>query len=137
MGFALIDRLSKAEGIQLNKQAENAIVGRGTIAGTPVWLVKPQSYMNRSGQSVQALARYHKIATDRILIVADDLDTPVGSLRVRAKGSAGGHNGLRSIQTLMGGTTEIPRLRLGVGRPTDGTETVDWVLKVQGGNSLL
>ena len=132
VGFDLIDRLAQEEGIHVTKHAENALTGRGRIGDVPVLLAKPQTFMNRSGTSVSALARYHKIPKDRILIVADDLDTPLGALRLRTKGSHGGHNGLRSVQACMGGAADIPRLRLGVGRPTDGTEIIDWVLQVRG-----
>lgn len=130
IGFALVDSLAMSEGISMDKQQEKAAVGRGTLAGRSVMLVKPQTFMNRSGQSVGALARYYKVPLERVLVVADDLDTPLGALRLRAKGSNAGHNGMRSVQSSMGGSTAFPRLRLGIGRPAGGRDVADFVLQV-------
>ncbi|KAL6769801.1 hypothetical protein ACKKBG_A32400 [Auxenochlorella protothecoides x Auxenochlorella symbiontica] len=129
IGFALVDSLAMSEGISMDKQQEKAAVGRGTLAGRSVMLVKPQTFMNRSGQSVGALARYYKVPLERVLVVADDLDTPLGALRLRAKGSNAGHNGMRSVQSSMGGSTAFPRLRLGIGRPAGGRDVADFVLQ--------
>lgn len=114
----------------MDRQQEKAAVGRGSLAGSSVMLVKPQTFMNRSGQSVGALARYYKVPLERVLVVADDLDTPLGALRLRAKGSNAGHNGMRSVQSALGGSTSFPRLRLGIGRPADGRDIADFVLQV-------
>lgn len=104
----------------------HAEVTRGRLDGRELVLAKPQTFMNASGDAVQALAAWYRVAPDTILVVTDDLDLPFGRVRLRPGGSAGGHNGLKSIIARLG-TTEFPRLRVGIGRPEAG-ETIDWVL---------
>lgn len=115
IGFMAVDRLAERHHISLGRVQMKAIVGSGTIAGRPVILAKPQTFMNRSGDAVGPLARYYKIEPPHLLVVYDELDLPFGTLRLRKQGGAGGHNGMRSVIQHMG--SEFPRLRLGIGRP--------------------
>lgn len=127
VGFMAVDRLAAAHSIALNRMQAQAIVGSGTLGGRPVILAKPQTFMNRSGITVGALARFYKIAPQNILVIFDDLDIPRGALRLRAKGGAGGHNGMRSIIEQLG--EDFPRLRLGIGRPPARMEAAAYVLQ--------
>jgi PTH1 family peptidyl-tRNA hydrolase len=119
IGFMVLDRLAALSGAAFRAdrkwQAEVAADG-------DVWLCKPQTYMNLSGESVSALARFHKIDPARVLVVLDDMALPLGKLRLRERGSAGGHNGLQSILDHLG-TREVPRLRVGIGAAEPGAAT--------------
>jgi len=113
-GFWLVDNLA---GNRLMREARyNALVAKTSIAGQEVWLLEPQTYMNRSGQSVGALARFYKIAPEDILVVHDELDLPPGAVKIKKGGSAAGHNGLKDITAALG-TQEYWRLRIGIGHP--------------------
>jgi peptidyl-tRNA hydrolase, PTH1 family len=126
VGFEVVDLLSEKHRIKLDKSKHRARIGTGRIGDTPVCLVKPLTYMNLSGQAVAPLARDYGIKPDHVLVVADDLDLPVGKLRLREDGSAGGHNGHKSlIQSLR--TQEYPRIKIGIGK-AGGGETIDHVL---------
>ena len=104
--------------------------GGETAEKVNVLLMKPQTYMNLSGEAVGQAARFYKIPADHVLVVSDDITLPIGAMRIRTKGSAGGHNGLKSIISVLG-TEEFPRIRLGVGSPPHPDyDTVDWVLSV-------
>jgi PTH1 family peptidyl-tRNA hydrolase len=131
-GFWLVDNL--ADGIarcNLAREARfNALAAKTRIAGKEVWLLEPQTYMNRSGQSVGALARFYKIAPEEVLVVHDELDLPPGSAKVKKGGSSGGHNGLKDITSALG-TQDYWRLRIGVGHPRSlnlQQDVVDFVL---------
>ena len=115
LGFMLIDRLSAAEGIDKFRRECQSLVGRGEIEGRAVKLVKPQTYMNLSGEAVACLAHKHKLAEpgENLIVISDDLALPFGKIRIRARGSAGGHNGLKSIIGSLG-TNEFTRLRIGI-----------------------
>lgn len=113
-GFWLVDQL--ARGSLVRESRYNALACRTRIAGQEVWLLEPQTYMNRSGQSVGAIARFYKIAADEVLVVHDELDLPPGSARIKRGGSSGGHNGLKDITAALG-TQDYWRLRLGIGHP--------------------
>ena len=115
VGFMAVDRLAQAHGIQGGKVQFKAIVADGRIAGQKVILVKPQTYMNASGDAVGPLANYYQIPNQNILVIYDDLDLPFGAIRLREKGGAGGHNGMKSIINHLG--QDFPRMRLGIGRP--------------------
>ena len=128
VGFLAIDALAAAEGISVANQQLRALVGRGTVAGTPVLLVKPQTFMNSSGEAVVPLLKYYKVPPSRCLVLYDDLDIDVAALRLRQKGGHGGHNGMRSIITCLGGSQDFPRLRIGIGRPQGNRQVVDHVL---------
>lgn len=127
-GFWLVDRLA---GLPLTRESRfNGLAGRTRIAGQEVWLLQPQTYMNRSGQSVGALARFYKLAAEEVLVVHDELDLPPGSAKIKKGGSSGGHNGLKDITAALG-TQDYWRLRIGIGHPrTNGLQqaVVDYVL---------
>jgi peptidyl-tRNA hydrolase, PTH1 family len=126
VGFDLIDALASAHKISVTKRDSRALVGEGMIGETPVLLVKPQTYMNSSGEAVAALAKTHEIGLVDILILVDDINIETGKMRLRMKGSSGGQNGLKSIAYSLE-TEEWARLRIGVDRPPPGLQ-IDWVL---------
>lgn len=128
IGFELLDALAKAHGIALTNRRDRAVTGRGVIAGQAVMLVKPQTYMNLSGDSVSVIASKEGIERGDILVVCDDINLSPGRLRLRASGSAGGQNGLKDLISKLEGD-DFPRLRIGVGAPSAaGSEQIDWVL---------
>jgi len=122
----VIDLLSERHKIKLDRAKHNARIGQGMIGGHSVLLVKPMTYMNLSGRSVTPLAREHGIKPERILVIADDLDLRLARTRLKPAGSAGGHNGHKSLIASLG-TTEYPRLKIGIGAAADST-TIDHVL---------
>lgn len=133
VGYWCVNRLVRLHGISL-KARRLAAVGEGHIAGVPVVLVKPRTFVNASGHAVAAALRHAGVPPAQLLVVHDDLDLPPGKLRVKASGGHGGHNGLRSVIAAIG-TNAFPRLRIGIGRPqVDGHPTWDpdvvavWVL---------
>lgn len=126
IGFDMITYLCDKYDIRLKNKEGFALTGKGNIEGQTVLLVQPQTYMNESGKSVRALKDYYKIEDDSIIIICDDINLDVGTIRVRAKGSAGGHNGLKSIISHIG-TDTFARLRIGVG-DRDGGDLVHHVL---------
>jgi PTH1 family peptidyl-tRNA hydrolase len=117
-GFWLVDNLANSlPGCRLQRESRfNALVAKTSMAGQEVWLLEPQTFMNRSGQSVGALARFYKIAPDEVLVVHDELDLAPGVAKMKKGGSAGGHNGLKDITAALG-TQDYWRLRLGIGHP--------------------
>ena len=117
-GFWLVDNLANSlPGTRLQRDSRyNAMLAKTSIAGKEVWLLEPLTFMNRSGQSVGALARFFKIAADEVLVVHDELDLMPGIARLKKGGSAGGHNGLKDITAALG-TQDYWRLRLGIGHP--------------------
>lgn len=127
VGFWLIDRLAKQLAVSLKRAGEEGLVGRGASSGHDVLLVKPQTFMNQSGRAVRAVSDKHAIPPTDIMIVYDDLALQPGALRIRGKGSAGGHNGIKSIIDYLG-TECFPRLRLGIGQVPAGVRGVDYVL---------
>lgn len=127
VGALVLARLAERAGIRVNEDEGFAEVGRGTIGGYRVLLARPHTYMNVSGEAVRDLRRRHRLRPEDILVIVDDIDLPLGRLRLRAGGSAGGHNGLRSVIEALG-TTAFPRLRVGIGRPPDGVDPADYVL---------
>jgi PTH1 family peptidyl-tRNA hydrolase len=126
MGFAAIDYISEKQGIPVKKSKHQALIGEGTLGGERVVLVKPMTYMNLSGDAVSALARWYKVEPADILVIYDDMDLPVGQMRLRPSGSAGGHNGMKSI-ILRLSSDQFPRLRIGIGR-RENNDTIDYVL---------
>ncbi len=129
-GFLAGDALAKRAGVTITRLRFRALTALATIGGEKVLLMKPQTYMNESGQAAGQAARFYKIPPERVLVVSDDISLPCGRLRVRMKGSAGGHNGLRSIISHLG-SQDFPRIRIGVGAPSaPGKEQIDWVLDV-------
>ena len=133
VGYWCANRLARLHGIQL-KARRLAALGEGEIAGVGVMIVKPRTYVNKSGHAVAAALKNTGIDRERTLVMYDELDLPAGRLRIKAKGGHGGHNGIRSIAGAIG-TTDFPRIRIGIGRPfVDGEPVWDpevvgpWVL---------
>lgn len=128
VGFQTLDILGARYGLRFDQRQHHARLTRGQIAGCPVLLAKPLTYMNVSGQAVSALLTRRKVDTPRLLVVLDDLDLPLGVLRLRPGGGHGGHKGLRSIiQSL--DTSDFARLRMGIGRPPGRMDPADYVLR--------
>ncbi|MEM6288785.1 MAG: aminoacyl-tRNA hydrolase [Bacteroidota bacterium] len=127
VGFEVLDRVAAEAGLAFGPEAAQALLAEGTWRGTPVALAKPLTFMNRSGRAVAGLLERYRIGADDVLIVYDDLALEIGGLRVRGKGSAGGHNGVRSVIEALG-STEFPRLRVGVGNSFPPGQQVDFVL---------
>lgn len=127
IGWEVIDRLARRNGIAVEDEDGWALVGRGTIAQARVILAKPQTYVNLSGVAVQDLRRRHHAKLGDIFVIVDDLDLPLGRLRIRPKGGHGGHNGLRSVIEALG-SEAFPRVRVGVGRPPEGRDPAEFVL---------
>ncbi len=128
VGFHIIDRLAASAGFAFDQQKHQAMLARGKFDDVPVMLVKPQTFMNVSGKSIAPLVRFYKIPPERVLVILDDLDLPTARLRIRLKGGAGGHKGMRSIITLLG-TQEFPRMRVGIGRPPGQMPVEAYVLQ--------
>lgn len=127
IGFMAIDRFADKHGISVKKKQAKAEVGEGNVGGEKVYLIKPQTYMNLSGESVRAFMDFYKASRDDLIVVYDDLDTETGKIRLRYKGGPGGHNGIRSIIQHLG-TEEFNRIRIGVSRPPAGREVASYVL---------
>ena len=126
-GFMLVDALSDSLGIPFDHSEKNGVWGKGKIRGKPIILFKPQLYMNRSGQSLFPFLSSQKIHPSEMLVIYDDMDLELGSLRIRKKGSSGGHNGIASIIETVG-TAEFCRLKIGIGRPNRREKVIDYVL---------
>ena len=133
-GFMVLDALADKLGADISEKKHKALCGRAVIGGQKVILLKPQTYMNSSGESIRAAADYYKVDPEDILVVYDDISLAPGQLRIRAKGSAGGHNGIKSIIAHLG-TQEFPRVRVGVGEKPP--RTFPLVQKIQGERTRL
>ena len=128
IGFMAADLLSGREGVKLNKLRYRALTGEMTLGGARVLVIKPQTYMNLSGEAVKLAGGFYKVPPERVLVISDDVSLPLGKLRIRASGSAGGHNGLKNIIAHLG-TDAFPRIKVGVGAPAHPEhEMVDWVI---------
>ena len=128
VGFMTADKCEKATGAKIMKSRDKALTDRITVDGHGVLLMKPQTFMNLSGDAVGPAAKFFKVPADHVIVVSDDVSLPVGKLRIRTKGSAGGHNGLKSIIAALG-TDAFPRVKVGVGSPTHPDyDMADWVL---------
>ena len=129
-GFLAADAMAKDKGLAINKARFRALTAVTELNGEKVLLRKPQTYMNLSGEAVALAAKFYKIPPERVIVVSDEIALPIGKLRVRAKGSAGGHNGLKSIIACLG-SDAFPRIRIGVGAPPHPDyDMADWVLGV-------
>ena len=127
-GFMAADAFAKKHDLDITRARFRALTATCRIGDDTVLLMKPQTYMNLSGEAVGQAARFYKIPPERILVVSDDISLPVGALRIRPGGSAGGHNGLKNIISVLG-TEAFPRIRMGVGAPPHPEfEMLDWVL---------
>lgn len=127
MGFLVVDKLAQNEKLKFNKLRFKAWTATWEVSGEKVLLMKPQTYMNLSGEAVGQAARFYKIPADHVLVISDDIALPAGKLRIRAGGSAGGHNGLKNIIQHLG-TDRFPRIKVGVGSPQQAEHDIaDWV----------
>ncbi|MCP4427622.1 MAG: aminoacyl-tRNA hydrolase [Chloroflexi bacterium] len=134
IGFMVVDRLAEAHGIGLGRVQNKALVGDGRIHAHSVILAKPQTMMNLSGDAVGPIANYYKIPLESVLVIYDELDLPLGTVRLRQKGGAGGHNGMKSIIQHLG--NDFPRMRLGIGRPSGRMPPAAYVLQDFGKDEL-
>ena len=132
-GFLVADELGERGRFPIQRLKFKALTGAATIGGAGVLVMKPTTYMNLSGEAVGEAARFYKLAPDHVLVISDDVDLPLGKLRIRTGGSAGGHNGLKSVIQHLG-SDQFPRLKVGVGsKPHPDYDMADWVLgKLQG-----
>lgn len=127
VGFNTVDLIGKRNNINLNKIKFNSIYGEGNIGGEKILLVKPQTYMNNSGTSVRDISQYYKIPIENIIVVVDDIDIDFSSVKLRAKGSAGSHNGLKSIINHLQ-EEGFPRVKIGIGKKYENQNLADFVL---------
>lgn len=128
VGFRCVERLAARHDLTFDKRRKRALVALGAVRGQRVILVKPQTFMNESGRSVVPLARFYKVRPGRLLVVYDDLDLPLGTVRMRPEGGSGGHKGMHSIIEHWGGQ-DFPRLRIGIGRPPGRMDPAAYVLR--------
>ena len=127
-GFMAADAMAKEKNVNINKARFKALIATCDIGGESVLLMKPQTFMNLSGDAVAQAAKFYKIPPEHVIVVSDEISLPIGKLRIRTKGSAGGHNGLKDIIAKLG-TDAFPRVRIGVGAPPHPDyDMADWVL---------
>ena len=130
IGFMAAERLIDKQGLRCNRLRFRALTELIEFGGARVLLMMPQTYMNLSGEAVGEAARFYKIPSDHVLVIYDDVSRPLGKLRIRDKGSAGGHNGIKNIIAHLG-TQDFPRIKIGTGAPAGGgAEMIDWVIGV-------
>ena len=128
VGFLTAEKCEAAENVRINKLRFKALTAEISLGETRVLLMKPQTYMNLSGEAVAQAAHFYKVPAEHVVVVSDDVSLPIGKLRIRSKGSAGGHNGLKSIISCLGGDG-FPRVKIGVGAPPHPDyDMADWVL---------
>ncbi len=128
VGFRAVDAVAQAAGAKIDRAKFQALSCLCTVAGLQALLLKPQTFMNNSGLAVRQAADYYKLPPERVLLLFDDVDLDVGRLRIRAKGSAGGHNGVKSVIACLG-SQDCPRIKIGVGaKPHPDYDLADWVL---------
>ncbi len=126
-GFLAVDYMSQKLGFDVKRSRFRSLSGEAVIDGVRALILKPQTYMNLSGEAVGEAAAFYKLPPERVLVICDDISLPVGTVRIRAKGSAGGHNGLKSIIEHLG-SEDFPRIKLGVGgKPSPEWDLADWV----------
>ena len=127
MGFNTINKISQQYNIEVKQNKFQALYGSGIIEKEKVILLKPQTYMNLSGNSVKKIVDFYKIEKEKILVIYDDMDIEPGKIKIRKKGSSGGHNGMKSIIQMIG-TEEFPRIRIGIGRPKHNGDEINYVI---------
>lgn len=127
VGFIAMDTLSGTKKIRIGDLKFKGLCGRGELSGESVLFLKPQTFMNLSGECVAEAAAFYKIPMEKVIVIYDDVSLPVGKIRIREKGSAGGHNGIKNIIERTG-TDVFPRIKVGVGAPPSSGELVNWVL---------
>ncbi len=126
-GFMVLDELSRIKNIVVRELKFKALCGKGELCGKSVLFMKPQTFMNLSGEAVSAAASFYKIPMERVIVIYDDVSLPIGKIRIREKGSAGGHNGIKNIIEKTGNTV-FPRIKVGVGAPPESGQLINWVL---------
>lgn len=127
-GFTVLDRLAEKYGINVSEKKHKGLIGKGTIEGNKVVLLKPQTYMNLSGESIREAVDYYKIdPEEELIVIYDDISLSPGDIRVRKRGSAGGHNGMKNIIAMLG-TQDYIRIRVGIGEKPARMDLKDWVL---------
>ena len=129
MGFLTVDLLAEQKGVKLNKVKFKSAYNILTFAGAKCLVMKPQTYMNLSVEAVREAVQFYKLPADHVLVIYDDVSLPVGKLRVRPTGSAGGHNGIKNIIAHLG-TQDFPRIKIGTGAPGQDGDMIDWVIGV-------
>ena len=129
MGFLTVDLLAEKQGVKLNKIKFKSAYNIMTFAGAKCLVMKPQTYMNLSGEAGREAVQFYKLPADHVLVIYDDISLPVGKLRVRPTGSAGGHNGIKNIIAHLG-TQDFPRVKIGTGAPGQDGDMIDWVIGV-------
>lgn len=127
IGFMAIDALAEEYGIRVDTLKHKAMIGKGMIEGQKVILAKPVTYMNLSGEAVREITDYYKIPAEDVIVIFDDISLDVGMIRIRRKGSAGGHNGIKSMISHLG-TMDFPRIKVGIGAKREGQDLADYVL---------
>ena len=127
MGFNTINKIAEKYNIQVNKNKFQGLYESALIEGQKVILIKPQTYMNLSGNCVKEFVDFYKIENENILVIYDDMDIEPGKVKIRKKGSAGGHNGMKSIIQMIG-TEDFPRIRIGIGRPEHKGDDINYVI---------
>lgn len=135
VGFMLVDELASSIGATAWKTKQDALIAEGRIGAEKVILVKPLTYMNESGRAIGPLLSWYKLSVDDLIVAYDDMDIPVGTVRIRAKGSAGGHNGMKSILYHVH-NENFPRVRIGIGRPPHGKDVIAHVLSPFGADDV-
>lgn len=127
MGYRAIDVLASANSIEIRKSKFHSVIGQGRIGGRKVILVKPETYMNKSGIAAREAAMYFDVPSENLIIIYDDVDLPTGSIRIRKSGGAGTHNGMKSVVSELG-TKDFPRVRIGIGATASDEDLIDRVI---------
>ena len=127
MGFNTINKIAKKYNIEVNKTKYQGLYESAIIEGQKVILVKPQTYMNLSGNRIQEFIKFYKIEKENVIVIYDDMDIEPGLIKIRKQGGAGGHNGMKSIIQMLG-TEEFPRIRIGIGRPKHNGDEINYVI---------
>ena len=127
MGFLTLDLLAEQEKVRIDRLKFKAVTAQVTFGGARCLLMKPQTFLNLSGEAVREAAQFYKIPPEKVLVIYDDVSIPVGKIRVRPSGSAGGHNGIKNIIAHLG-TDKFPRVKVGVGAPGQEGDMIDWVI---------
>ena len=128
VGFLMVDEIARANNIEFKLEKKHeAMIGTGFISGKKCHIIKPMTYMNLSGNAVRSFVEYYNIPLNELVVIYDDMDLPIGKLRIRKNGSSGGHKGMKSIIENLK-STEISRIRIGIDKPKNGVQVVDYVL---------
>lgn len=127
MGFNVINKLAEQYSIKVNKNKFKGLIGMGKIEGKSAVLLKPQTYMNLSGESIREAVEFYKIEVNNLLIIYDDMDVEIGKIKIRKKGGAGSHNGMKSVISCLN-SEEFPRIRVGIGKPENKEDMINYVI---------